>query len=96
MITHTIDVGDTEPVKAPPYQLNPEAKVALEKHIDAMLENNIIEESAKSPWTSPVLVRKPNNVDTVNSIQQRLQITYRQLGPDHHEVKRSKLEIASR
>ena len=64
MITHTIDVGDTEPVKAPPYQLNPEAKVALEKHIDAMLENNIIEESAKSPWTSPVvLVRKPNNVD---------------------------------
>ena len=36
----------------------------LEKHVDAMLENNIIEESAGSPWASPVvLVRKPNNVD---------------------------------
>ena len=52
------------PVKARPYRLNPEAKVALEKHVDSKLENNIIEESAGSPWASPVvLVRKPNNVD---------------------------------
>ena len=62
LMTHTIDVGDAEPVKARPYRLNPEAKEALEKHVDTMLKHNIIEESIGSPWPSPVvLVKKPNS-----------------------------------
>ena len=43
IMTHKIDVGDAKPVRARPYRLNPDAKAALEKHVDTMLKHNIIE-----------------------------------------------------
>ena len=49
IMTHKIDVGDATPVRARPYRLNLDAKAALEKHVDTMLEHNIIEESIGSP-----------------------------------------------
>jgi len=57
---HDVDPGDFVPIKQHPYRVNPVKKVHLDKEIDYMLENNIIEPS-KSEWSSPcILVPKPD------------------------------------
>ena len=55
-----VDVGDQEAIKQHPYRVNPLKRAHLNKEIEYMLENNIIEPS-KSEWSSPcILVPKPN------------------------------------
>ncbi|XP_072036952.1 uncharacterized protein [Amphiura filiformis] len=57
---HDIDVGDTEPIKQHPYRVNPIKQEYLNKEIQYMLDNDIIEPS-NSEWSSPcILVPKPD------------------------------------
>jgi hypothetical protein len=42
---HTIDTGDSKPIKCRPYRTSPAAKREIQKQIDEMLKNNIIEHS---------------------------------------------------
>ncbi|XP_071824592.1 uncharacterized protein [Apostichopus japonicus] len=57
---HDVDVGDHEPIKQHPYRVNPLKRAHLNKEIEYMLKNNIIEPS-KSEWSSPcILVPKPD------------------------------------
>ena len=57
---HDVDVGDHEAIKQHPYRVNPLKRAHLNKEIEYMLENNIIEPS-KSEWSSPcILVPKPD------------------------------------
>lgn len=60
ILKHNIDTGDHRPVYQKQYQFSPTIKKQIEKEIDVMLENDVIEPSI-SPWCSPVLlVKKPN------------------------------------
>ena len=58
---HTIDVGDTKPIKLAPRRVPIAQKEIVKNEIKKMLDQNIIEPS-NSPWSSPiVLVTKPDN-----------------------------------
>ena len=54
---HDVDVGDHEAIKQHPYicRVNPLKKAHLNKEIEYMLQNNIIEPS-KSEWSSPCIL----------------------------------------
>lgn len=58
MIQHSIDVGDTKPVKQRHWPVSPAIEKLMFQEIDHMLSLGVIEEST-SPWTSNcVLVRR--------------------------------------
>ena len=57
---HDVDVGNAQPIKQHSYRLNPEKQKYLQKEIQYLLENDLIEPS-KSNWSSPcILVPKPD------------------------------------
>ena len=57
---HDVDVGSASPIKQHPYRCGPIKQSLMEKEIQYMKENNIIEES-NSSWSSPcILVPKPD------------------------------------
>lgn len=56
---HTINTGDTEPIKQRHYPVSPAIENLMNEELDRMLALDIIEESERA-WSSPVvLVRKP-------------------------------------
>ncbi|XP_072171978.1 uncharacterized protein [Diadema setosum] len=56
---HTVDVGDNAPIKQHPYRIHPAKRAQVDREIDFMLANGIIEPS-NSNWSSPVVL-VPNN-----------------------------------
>ncbi|CAM4684351.1 unnamed protein product, partial [Lepidochelys kempii] len=57
---HSIDTGNTHPIKVQPYRVSPQAKTAIEQEIQDMLQMGVIRSSG-SAWASPVvLVPKPD------------------------------------
>ena len=55
LIEHDVDVGDSAPIKQHPYRVSPMKKQLLDKEVQYMLENDIIEES-QSNWSSPCIL----------------------------------------
>ena len=55
LIEHDVDVGDSVPIKQHPYRVSPMKKELLDKEVQYMLENDIIEES-QSNWSSPCIL----------------------------------------
>ena len=45
LIEHDVDVGDSGPIKQHPYRVSPMKKELLDKEVQYMLKNDIIEES---------------------------------------------------
>ncbi|CAM5146708.1 unnamed protein product [Natator depressus] len=57
---HSIDTGNAHPIKVQPYRVAPQAKTAIEREIQDMLQMGVIRPS-ESAWASPVvLVPKPD------------------------------------
>ena len=54
-IEHDVDVGDSAPIKQHPYRVSPMKKELLDKEVQYMLKNDIIEES-QSNWSSPCIL----------------------------------------
>ena len=50
LIEHDVDVGDSAPIKQHPYRVSPMKKELLDKEVQYMLKNDIIEES-QSNWS---------------------------------------------
>ena len=50
VVIHDVDVGNSSPRKQHPYQINPQKLLHLQKEIEYMLENNLIEPS-NSEWS---------------------------------------------
>nr|XP_054761448.1 uncharacterized protein LOC129267850 [Lytechinus pictus] len=72
LTVHDVDVGDARPIKQKPYRLNPSKLEMVNKEIQFMLDNDIIEPS-QSSWSSPiVMVPKPDG-------SQRFCIDYRKV-----------------
>lgn len=60
LIQHCIKTGDHPPVRQRAYGASPEKKVEIDRQVEALLKDGVIEESY-SPWASPVgLVKKKN------------------------------------
>ena len=55
LVKHKIDTGDHKPIKIPPRRLPFAQREIVEKEIQKMLDNNIIE-SSESPWSAPLLL----------------------------------------
>ena len=55
LIEHDVDVGDSAPIKQHPYRVSPMKKELLDKEVQYILENDIIEES-QSNWSSPCIL----------------------------------------
>ena len=59
-VEHDIDVGDSKPIKLPPYRLNPQRQAALDKELKYMIDHGLIKR-AYSEWCSPVTLQpKPD------------------------------------
>ncbi|KAJ0068233.1 hypothetical protein NL108_017965 [Boleophthalmus pectinirostris] len=57
-VKHSIRTGDTPPIKQRAYRASPNIRAEIDRQVQQLLEQDIIEESY-SPWSSPVvLVRK--------------------------------------
>ncbi|CAM5074398.1 unnamed protein product [Natator depressus] len=57
---HSIDTGNAHPIKVQPYRVSPQAKTAIERETQDMLQMGVIHPSG-SAWASPVvLVPKPD------------------------------------
>ncbi|CAM5127601.1 unnamed protein product [Eretmochelys imbricata] len=50
---HSIDTGNAHPIRAQPYRVSPQAKTAIEREIQDMLQVGVIRPSG-SAWASPV------------------------------------------
>ena len=61
--SHSIHTGDHPPVRKRPYPVHPKHRPDMEKHLDVMLENNIIQPSF-SPWSAPVILVKKRDGST--------------------------------
>lgn len=78
LLQHTIHLKEnTPPVYSKPYRIPHALKGEMQKQIDEMLKNDIIEETT-SEWSSPVLL-VPKKVDKHGERKWRLVIDYRQL-----------------
>ena len=55
LIEHDVDVGDSAPIKQYPYRVSPMKKELLDKEVQYMLKNDLIEES-QSNWSSPCIL----------------------------------------
>ena len=72
LLQHDVDIGEADPIKQGPYRLNPVKNDIVDKEVQYMLDNDLIEPSG-SPWSSPVvLVKKEDG-------QFRLCFDYRKL-----------------
>ena len=72
IVQHGIDTGNAMPIKQQPYRVSHSQKASIEKHINEMLDQGIIEVSS-SPWSSPVVLVKKKDGGT------RFCIDYRKL-----------------
>lgn len=60
-VMHDVDVGDASPCRQHPYRINPQKLLQMQKEIEYMLENDLIEPS-NSDWSLPcILVPKPDD-----------------------------------
>jgi hypothetical protein len=57
LIEHSIDTGDSGPIRQKQYKIPQAVQGEMNKQIDEMLRNGLIEESS-SPWSSPVMLAK--------------------------------------
>ncbi|CAM4618549.1 unnamed protein product [Lepidochelys kempii] len=83
---HSIDTGNARPIKAQPYWVSPQAKTAIDREIQDMLQMGVIRPS-HSAWISPVvLVPKPDG-------EIRFCVDYRKLNavtrPDNYPMPRT-------
>ena len=60
LITHKIDTGSAQPIKQRYYPLSPIKQEILEKELDKMLSQGVVEPST-SPWNSPVVMVQKQN-----------------------------------
>ena len=58
LIEHDVDVGDSAPIKQHPYRVSPMKRELLDKEVQYMLENDIIEESQSNSSSPCILVPK--------------------------------------
>lgn len=54
-VQHTIDTGDAPPIRLRPYRTSPSQRDEIDKQINDMLSQNVIQESV-SPWSAPVVL----------------------------------------
>ncbi|CAM4698043.1 unnamed protein product [Lepidochelys olivacea] len=83
---HSIDTGNAHPIRVHPYRVSPQAKTAIEREIQDMLQMGVIRPS-ESAWASPVvLVPKPDG-------EIRFCVDYRKLNavtrPDNYPMPRT-------
>ena len=57
LVQHVIDTDDAMPIKQRPYRASPDVRKEIDRQVDEMLKNGIIQESV-SPWSSPVVLVK--------------------------------------
>ena len=58
-----MDVGDSSTIKQHPYRVSPMKKELLDKEVQYMLKNDIIEES-QSNWSYPCILVPKHDVQT--------------------------------
>ena len=57
LVQHVIYTGDAMPIQQRPYRASPDVKKEIDRQVNEMLKNRIIQESV-SPWSSPVVLVK--------------------------------------
>ena len=76
---HRIETGDAPPQRQRFYRTTPQIKTEIEKQVNELLDNDLIEESS-SPWTSPVVMVKKKTGEY------RFAVDYRKLNSVTHHT----------
>jgi hypothetical protein len=77
-VKHSINVvPGTNPINTKPYRLPEAQKAEIEKQIDKLVKEGVVEES-NSPWNSPLLV-VPKKDDASGEKKWRLIVDFRKL-----------------
>ncbi len=61
LIMHSIDTGDSSPVKKRAYRTSPQMRTEIDKKINELLDQDLIEPS-DSPWASPIIMVRKKSV----------------------------------
>ena len=56
LVTHTIDTGDTSPIKIPPHRTSPAKLPIIREEVQSMLKRGVIQPS-KSPYSAPIVLQ---------------------------------------
>lgn len=70
LVEHTVDTGETPPIKQAPRRLDFHKQTTADKCIDEMLQQGVIQPST-SPWASPVVLLKKKDGSTRFAIDYR-------------------------
>lgn len=62
LITHTIDTGNSLPIKQRHYIVSPYIQSAINSEIDRLLSLDVIESCDPGPWSSPIVAVKKRSV----------------------------------
>ncbi|XP_047991472.1 uncharacterized protein LOC125230377 [Leguminivora glycinivorella] len=62
LLTHKIDTGDSPPIKQRYYPISPHRLIELNRQLDEMLEQDVVEPST-SAWNNPTLFTAKSNGD---------------------------------
>ncbi|XP_026054681.1 uncharacterized protein LOC113040593 [Carassius auratus] len=57
LVKHTIRTGDAQPIRQRAYRTSPHVRAEIDRQVQQLLSNDVIEESC-SPWASPVVLVK--------------------------------------
>ncbi|CAM4559362.1 unnamed protein product [Lepidochelys olivacea] len=83
---HSIDTGNAHPIRVHPYRVSPQAKTAIEREIQDMLQMGVIRPSESARASPVVLVPKPDG-------EIRFCVDYRKLNavtrPDNYPMPRT-------
>ncbi|CAM4683501.1 unnamed protein product [Lepidochelys kempii] len=83
---HSIDTGNAHPIRVHPYRVSPQAKTAIEREIQDMLQMGVIRPSGSARASPVVLVPKPDG-------EIRFCVDYRKLNavtrPDNYPMPRT-------
>ena len=86
-VEHSIETGDAKPIKRNPYRILHALRSVVDKHIDDMIQKEIIEPSM-SPWSSSIVLVQKKSRD--KSVKYRFCIDYRALNavtkPDAYPI----------
>ncbi|KAK3894241.1 hypothetical protein Pcinc_002003 [Petrolisthes cinctipes] len=92
MVEHSIDTGDHRPIKQPARRMAPAQRQEMEKVMENLQSQGVIEKSS-SPWTSAVVLVRKKDGSTFDQELERLSEVFNRIRAVHIELNPKKCHL---